>query len=571
MYGLTKTLTIVFAGCLLLLAESCNTISVHRSAPLCPPPPAPPACMPGYTTTVVYDTSKMIGNVRWSIRRVLGANTSANEWGLLVNGNVPMLIKGGTPSTATYWSARKDRPDVLSLTALQTSSEFFITDVADDAIIGDASVATAQLVNGAAVARQVVGHGISTNVYWDGHPTISADGSVLVFASDRPGGEGGTDLWFSVRHGQSWSAPKPVPGVVNTPCDELCPQFAADSVLLFSSAGHSTVGGYDLFSATIDDRGDSFSVGEPRNMGMPVNTKYDELFPAWHDANTLYYASDQPTRNMSTRKDFDVFVLTNVRLTTTEPPDIADTQIPDVAIEQKPVEAQPKVTITGVVVRQDTKQPVSGAEVTATSPETDVVVATSVSDTVGRYALNVPAGKPVDVQAQTPELFFDKVRVEVPATHTPIQLKSGQPTDTIHIPQPLTLPTTFVLRVNFPTSIYDAPYPNVLDSNGIETQRTWQSELDELSRNIKLAGTRLKRLVLIGHTDDVDSDANNLMLGRNRVNFVMDQLVSRGVDRSVLEGRSAGETLLPHRKQGESIILWRKRARRVELVKVMQE
>ena len=62
-----------------------------------------------------------------------------------------------------------------------------------------------------------------------------------------------------------------------------------------------------------------------------------------------------------------------------------------------------------------------------------------------------------------------------------------------------------------------------------------------------------------------------MVLGRNRVNFIMDELVARGVDRDRMEGRSAGETLLPERRPGESIDLWRKRARRVELVKVLQE
>jgi outer membrane protein OmpA-like peptidoglycan-associated protein len=171
--------------------------------------------------------------------------------------------------------------------------------------------------------------------------------------------------------------------------------------------------------------------------------------------------------------------------------------------------------------------------------------------------MDVPAGKPVDIQAQTPEMFFDKVRVAVP--------------DSGSISQPLALPITFVLRVNFPTAIFDAPYEHTLDSNGMETVHTWQGDLDALAANVKISGPRLKRLVLIGHTDDVDTDENNLVLGRNRVNFIIDQLVARGVDRSLLEGRSAGESLLPGRRKDESLIMWRKRARRVELVKVMEQ
>jgi outer membrane protein OmpA-like peptidoglycan-associated protein len=59
-----------------------------------------------------------------------------------------------------------------------------------------------------------------------------------------------------------------------------------------------------------------------------------------------------------------------------------------------------------------------------------------------------------------------------------------------------------------------------------------------------------------------------MKLGKQRVDFVIDQLVQRGVPRALLEGRSAGERLKPTKRPNESQDLWRKRSRRVELVKV---
>lgn len=552
-----------------ILLTACTTLSYQRNVPPCPPPPAPPPCAPGYTNTVVYDTSRMIGSVRWSIRRVLGASSATHEWGLLKHADVNLLVSGGTPARASYTTVKIDRHDVVTTTSQSSANPVFITNVAPAAVMGDASVVPAFVTNGVAVADLSRWFPVNTGLYWDGHPTLSPSGKILVFASDRPGGEGGTDLWYSVRKENGWTTPSLVKGVVNTPCDELCPQFAADSVLLFSSAGHSTVGGYDLFSATIIQADSVVELGEPRNMGPPVNTPFDELFPSWHSSNTLYYGSDQPSRGSTTRKDFDVFVLTSVRLTTDEPTmDIVD-NAPDLELPTQ--NDAPLVTVTGTVIREDTKEPVPNADVTATSATENVVIAKTTTDTSGNYELNVPPNKPIDIQAQTPELFFDKVRITVPSTNTHVELRPGRSADTVRIEKPLSLPTTFVLRVNFPTAIFDKPYPNVLDSNGLETSTTWQQALDDLAANIKASGNRLRRIVLIGHTDDVDTDANNLVLGKNRVDFIINQLVSRGAPREILEGRSAGETLLPARRKGESIILWRKRARRVELVKVMQE
>ncbi len=552
-----------------MVLVACSTERISRAVPPCPPPPAPAACLPGYTKEVVYDTSRVMDGARWSIRRVSGANSSIHEWALLPQSGAFLLLSGERPGVATYRTVSRDNVSTISVQSIEIPGTVFVTSVLDNRITGDASIVLAEVRNGYAVSTSEIAAPVNLPLHWDGHPALNADGSLLVFASDRPGGEGGTDLYYSRRTSAGWTEPQHVVGVINTPCDELSPSFASDSVLLFASAGHSTVGGYDLFAATIDASGTEFSVGEPRNLGQPVNTPYDELFPVWADATTLYYSSDQPLPQGRQRKDFDVFVLTSKRLPTIAPAPSLPVSTP--VQPPSPEEPVPQVTITGTVVREDTREPVQGADVTATDPQDNHVVAQTITDTAGKYSMDVPAGKPVDVQAQTPELFFDKVRIDVPAQQDSVQVSGTVPRDTITISQPLSLPATFVLRVNFPTAIYDAPYQYTLDSNGMETTQTWQQALDELATNVKRTGSRLKRLVLIGHTDDVDSDANNLVLGRNRVNFIMDQLVSRGVDRSVLEGRSAGESLLPNKRANESIVLWRKRARRVELVKVLQQ
>jgi len=340
-----------------------------------------------------------------------------------------------------------------------------------------------------------------------------------------------------------------VEGGVNTPCDELSPMFAGDSVVVFASAGHKTVGGYDLFAADIVRTADGITLSTPRNLGTPINTEFDELFPVWVDGHSLYYGSDQPREAGGQRKDFDVFVLSS-RV-------IADAK-PKPPVAQKPRRA----TVTGTVVNQQTQQPVADADVTAREAESREVVASTTTDTAGNYAMDVPVGTPIDIAAQAPDLFYEEKRITV---------EPERVNDTVHLEQPIAIPVVLVLRVNFPTAVYDDPYPNTLDSNGAQTSQTWQEALDLLSRNVALSGEKLNRLVLIGHTDDVDTDESNMILGRNRVNFIMDELVKRGVSRALMEGRSAGETLLPDKRPGESIDLWRKRARRVELVKVFQD
>ncbi len=553
-----KTLVLVLS----LVASACTVQHVQRSSLPCPPPPPPPSCAPGTYSGVTYDTSKTINGLQWTIRRVAGAQSPRHEWALTRPGQSYILLSGSSPATARYTATQRVSVSTIEPLLNTPPEEVYSTSVLENRTTGDASVVVAKNRNGVFVPEAEVLDSISIPVHWDGHPAISPDGSLLVFASDRPEGIGGTDLWYSYRIGQRWSAPQSIGDAVNTPCDELCPQFAGDSVIVFASAGHNTVGGYDLFSARIKERTKTtLQLGKPQNLGAPVNTTYDELFPFWADETTLYYSSDQPLPSGSTRKDFDVFVLTSRRITTGTP--AADGPEKEREPEQPPLlSSESTVVVTGTVVRDDNQKPISGADVTATDPERNQVVSKTTTDTAGLYRLNVPTGRTLDVTAQAPDLFFDKVRIVTPR----------EPSDTsvpIHVP--LTVPVTFVLRVNFPTAVFDRPYEFTLDSNGMDTDLSWMAALDELAENVKKSGSMLKRLVLIGHTDDVDTDANNLILGKNRVQFIMDELVKRGVERTLLDGRSAGESLLPARKPGESIVLWRKRARRVELVKVLHQ
>src|ERR1051325_4759435 len=103
---------------------------------------------------------------------------------------------------------------------------------------------------------------------------------MIVFASDRAGGHGGVDLWFSRRTSTNseWEEPKVIPSAINTPCDEISPSFSKDGKkLFFSSYGHQTIGGrgYDIFSSDYNNGSWSDAI----NIGSPVNTKDDEIFP----------------------------------------------------------------------------------------------------------------------------------------------------------------------------------------------------------------------------------------------------------------------------------------------------
>ncbi|HEY0978276.1 MAG TPA: OmpA family protein, partial [Flavobacteriales bacterium] len=105
-----------------------------------------------------------------------------------------------------------------------------------------------------------------------GHPALSTDGRTLYFASDMPGGQGGTDLWRCVDNGQGWGRPENLGATINTPGNEMFPTVNGDA-LYFSSNAHENMGGLDIF----ETHPESGYWSEPANMMYPINTEHDDF------------------------------------------------------------------------------------------------------------------------------------------------------------------------------------------------------------------------------------------------------------------------------------------------------
>src|SRR5690554_6721883 len=110
---------------------------------------------------------------------------------------------------------------------------------------------------------------------WDSQPSLSADGSMLFFSSNRRGGYGGNDIWYSHRlEDGSWAEVKNIGSKIDTPQDEVSPFiYFNNELLFFSSEGHMGFGGKDLFMSKLENG--EFS--EPENLGYPINDHQDQL------------------------------------------------------------------------------------------------------------------------------------------------------------------------------------------------------------------------------------------------------------------------------------------------------
>ncbi len=208
---------------------------------------------------------------------------------------------------------------------------------------------------------------------WDSHPSVSADGKVLYFVSDRDGGLGGLDIWMTYKDEQGyWRVPVNLGAPVNTAKDEVSPFIASDgATLYFASDGHPGLGGTDMF---ISRRiGDAWST--PTNVGRPLNSENnDEFFALAAEGRTVYFSS----KRASGFGGYDIY-----------------------RAEPNPFPPGAVVVLSGTVRDKRTLAPLA-ATLTLRDAATGETISTHNSNAYsGEYVIVLPAGAVYDVEASS--------------------------------------------------------------------------------------------------------------------------------------------------------------------------
>ena len=152
----------------------------------------------------------------------------------------------------------------------------------------DGAIYSSTLQNGVWTPIRRLNRNINTR-YYESHASISADGQKLYFTSNRPEGYGGLDIYVSERNASGdWGPAVNLGPTINTPYNEDTPFITEDgSLLYFSSEGHASMGGYDVFRSRL--LGTTWLT--PENVGYPISTTDDDKFfqPADNIGVAAYY------------------------------------------------------------------------------------------------------------------------------------------------------------------------------------------------------------------------------------------------------------------------------------------
>lgn len=189
---------------------------------------------------------------------------SGTEWGRTVNIGEP-LNSSGDDGSPTF----SDKGEFI----------IFASDGREGSV-GKTDLYVGLIEGGNIVSVQNLGREVNSRG-WDSQPILSADGQNLYFASDRSGGQGGTDIWVArladIRQDGTpvWGKPENLGSAINTAEDERSPFIGADgTTLYFASNGLEGFGGFDIYTSIME----LGEWGEPVNLGRPINSQDDEMF-----------------------------------------------------------------------------------------------------------------------------------------------------------------------------------------------------------------------------------------------------------------------------------------------------
>src|SRR5688572_30203331 len=232
----------------------------------------------------------------------------------------------------------------------------------------------------------LLGSGINTPGFNTQQPSVTADGKYLLFASDRPGGQGGFDLWYAPLDAKGEvGQPVNLGNLINTAADEQAPFMHGPSQsLVFASNGRTGMGGFDLYQS----KGTFSNWSEPQNLGYPVNSVKDDL----------YFISRSQSKN----------ILADVLLSS----DRASECCLDLFSLQKKT---PLKQISGQVVACDNNTPLAGVNVTIVDPIHNSTLLNKTTNADGSYMLEVEDYRPLKVVAQLPGYENGALAFDAPA------------------------------------------------------------------------------------------------------------------------------------------------------------
>lgn len=350
--------------------------------------------------------------------------------------------------------------------------------------------------------------------------TFSPDGKEAFFVSNQEGTIGGMDIFYSKQNDKGkWTEPINMNAAINTIYNEEAVFWhPKEDKVYFSSQGHNSMGGFDVFYIERNEEG---FWSNPVNMGYPVNTPNDDIFFKMDENNKQAYYSSVRDNGFGGKDLYKIIFLGEEKelKLTTEDIYLAWNHKPieDLFyINPKEVKVDTALYMVGQVTDAKSGEAVKMAKIEVIDLEQSQVVATGLADTLGMYKIKIPKKKDYGVELTAKDyLFF---------------------VDMAYLSQKQIVDSK--ITANFQLNKIDVGATMVLDNIFFETNKA-TIKTESAAELARLAALLVEnptiKLEISGHTDNVGSYRANQKLSEARAKSVVDYMVSQGVSADRLQ------------------------------------
>ncbi len=352
---------------------------------------------------------------------------------------------------------------------------------------------------------------------------FTSDGNRVYFISDRPGGFGGKDIWTSGRNERGrWSEPVNLGSMVNTEYDEEGLYLAPDdATLYFSSQGHNSMGGFDIFRTVF--RNGRWT--RPENLGYPVNSPADDLFFVMGpDEKTAWFS----TMRVDNFGGSDIYQITflgpekplfmpfsnDMIAAVVRPPQI------NMMESEKEIITVPMTILRGRILDDRTEEPVH-AVIELYDNETEALLAEFNSGIeTGEYVISLPGGKNYAIAVQAEGYLFHSENMNISEAEVNREIINDIRLKKVEVGESIVLRNIF----------FDTGAAELRPESYAELGILYKLMIDNPSLKIEISG----------HTDNVGSANLNQRLSERRARAVVDFLIDRGINKERLTYKGYG-------------------------------